>query len=49
MNNLDQTPLLEGARLIETKAEPVAGRRLNAFSITIAIARNTSSQTAGKK
>lgn len=49
MNNLDQTPLLEGARLIETKAETVAGRRLNAFSITIGIARNTSGQTAGKK
>jgi type IV pilus assembly protein PilN len=41
MNNLDESPLLEGSALIETKAEPVGGRRLNAFSITTRITRQT--------
>ena len=42
MNNLDATELLENARLIETKAETVGGRRVNAFIIEIQIARKTS-------
>jgi len=46
MNNLDESPLLERSTLIETKAETVANRRLNAFSITTAITRQT---TAGVK
>lgn len=41
MNNLEATALLENPRLIETKAETVAGRRVNAFSIEIQIARQT--------
>ena len=41
MNNLDDSPLLERSSLIETKAEVVAGRRLNAFSITTMITRQT--------
>ena len=46
MNNLDESPLLERSTLIETKAETVANRRLNAFSITTVITRQT---TAGVK
>ncbi len=42
MNNLEATALLENPRLIETKAETVGGRRVNAFSIEIQIARQTS-------
>lgn len=49
MNNLDESPLMEGARLIETKAETVAGRRLNAFSVETMISRQTASQPTGKK
>jgi len=41
MNNLDSAPLLQASTLVETKAETVGGRRLNAFSITTAIARQT--------
>ena len=41
MNNLDESPLLERSTLIETKAEVVANRRLNAFSITTMITRQT--------
>lgn len=41
MNNLEATALLENPRLIETKAETVGGRRVNAFSIEIQIARQT--------
>jgi len=41
MNNLDESPLLEHSTLIETKAEVVANRRLNAFSITTMITRQT--------
>ena len=41
MNNLDESPLLERSTLVETKAEAVAGRRLNAFSITTMITRQT--------
>jgi type IV pilus assembly protein PilN len=41
MNNLDESPLLEGSTLIETKAETVGNRRLNAFSITTMITRQT--------
>jgi len=48
MNNLDESPLLEKSTLVETKAETVANRPLNAFSITTTITRQ---QTAapGKK
>lgn len=41
MNNLDESPLLENSTLIETKAEMVANRRLNAFSITTQITRQS--------
>ena len=41
MNNLDESPLLENSTLIETKAEVVASRRLNAFSITTQITRQS--------
>jgi len=41
MNNLDESPLLERSTLVETKAEMVANRRLNAFSITTGLSRQT--------
>lgn len=47
MNNLDESPLLERSTLVETKAETVANRRLNAFSITTMITRQTAAP--GKK
>ncbi len=47
MNNLDESPLLEKSTLVETKAETVASRRLNAFSITTMITRQTAAP--GKK
>ncbi|MFZ3222103.1 MAG: PilN domain-containing protein [Rugosibacter sp.] len=39
MNNLDESPLLENSTLIETKAEVIANRRLNAFSVHTFITR----------
>jgi type IV pilus assembly protein PilN len=47
MNNLDESPLLERSTLVETKSETVANRRLNAFSITTMITRQTAAP--GKK
>jgi type IV pilus assembly protein PilN len=47
MNNLDESPLLERSTLVETKAEVVANRRLNAFNITTMITRQTAAP--GKK
>lgn len=47
MNNLDESPLLENSTLVETKSEVVGNRRLNAFSITTVITRQTSAP--GKK
>ena len=47
MNNLDESPLLESSALVETKSEVVGGRRVNAFSITTVITRQTSAP--GKK
>ncbi|MCX7149832.1 MAG: PilN domain-containing protein [Rhodocyclales bacterium] len=44
MNNLDESPLLENSTLVETKAEVVANRRLNAFSITTVITRQTKTE-----
>ena len=41
MNNLDESPLLENSRLIETKAETINNRRLNAFSLESSITRQT--------
>lgn len=41
MNNLDEAPLLENSTLIETKAETVGNRRLNSFSITTQITRQS--------
>lgn len=41
MNNLDESPILESSALIETKAAAVGNRRLNAFSITTTITRQT--------
>ena len=48
MNNLDESPLLENSTLVETKAEVVGNRRLNAFSITTVITRQTAA-APGKK
>lgn len=39
MNNLDESLLLENSTLIETKAEIVGNRRLNAFSVNTFITR----------
>jgi type IV pilus assembly protein PilN len=39
MNSLDESPLLENSTLIETKAEVIANRRLNAFSVHTFITR----------
>jgi type IV pilus assembly protein PilN len=47
MNNLDESPLLEKSTLVETKAEVIANRRLNAFSITTVITRQAAAP--GKK
>ncbi len=47
MNNLDASPLLENSTLVETRSEVVANRRLNAFSVTTVITRQTSAP--GKK
>jgi type IV pilus assembly protein PilN len=47
MNNLDESPLLERSTLVETKADVVGNRRLNAFSITTMISRQTAAP--GKK
>lgn len=41
MNNLDQSPLLESSTLVETRSEVINSRRLNAFSITTVISRQT--------
>ena len=51
MNNLNETALLENTRLLETKAETVANRRLNSFSVETYIARRTTAAPtkAGKK
>ncbi len=49
MNNLDESPLLEASTLIETRAETVGNRRLNAFSITTVITRQTTAAVQGKK
>jgi type IV pilus assembly protein PilN len=45
MNNLDESPLLENSTLIETKAEVVGNRRLNAFSISTFVTRQTTGDT----
>jgi type IV pilus assembly protein PilN len=47
MNNLDESPLLENSTLVETRSEVVNNRRLNAFSVTTVISRQTSA--SGKK
>ena len=47
MNNFNDSPLLQNSTLVETKAETVAGRRLNAFSVTVAITRQSTDE--GKK
>jgi type IV pilus assembly protein PilN len=49
MNSLDESPLMEGTRLIETKGESVGNKRLNAFSVETTIERKTANQPAGKK
>ena len=47
MNNFNDSPLLENSVLIETKAETIAGRRLNAFSVNVSITRQSTDD--GKK
>lgn len=49
MNNLDESPLLEGSQLIVTKSEVVSNRRLNAFSINTFISRQTTTEPAKKE
>jgi type IV pilus assembly protein PilN len=55
MNNLNETELLENTRLLETKAEAVANRRINSFSVETFITRHTATVpssapvAAGKK
>ena len=50
MNNFNDSPLLENSALIETKAETVSGRRLNAFSVSVSITRqSTDDAKKGKK
>ena len=50
MNNFNDSPLLQNSTLIETKAETVANRRLNAFSVSVSITRQTSDDAKkGKK
>ena len=50
MNNFNDSPLLENSVLIETKAETVASRRLNAFSVSVSITRqSTDDAKKGKK
>jgi type IV pilus assembly protein PilN len=46
MNNLDESPLLENSTLIETKADIVGNRRLNAFSINTYVTRQVTENTA---
>lgn len=46
MNNLDDSPLLENSTLIETKAEVINNKRLNGFSITTFITRQTTDANA---
>lgn len=41
MNNFNDSPLLENSVLIETKGEVVGNRRLNAFSVSVSITRQT--------
>ncbi len=48
MNNLDESPLLENSTLIETKAEIVGSRRLNAFSVNTFITRQLTDETLPK-
>ena len=50
MNNFNDSPLLENSVLIETKAETVASRRLNAFSVSVSITRqSTDDAKKGKR
>lgn len=49
MNNFDESPLLENSTLIETRAEVVNNRRLNAFSINTFITRQTTDDRGGTK
>lgn len=49
MNNLDDSPLLENSTLIETKSEVINNRRLNGFSITTSITRQTTDASAASK
>ena len=48
MNNLDESPLLENSTLIETKAEIVGSRRLNAFSVNTFITRQLTDVESSK-
>ncbi len=48
MNNLDESPLLENSTLIETKAEVVGNRRLNAFSVNTFITRQLTDVESAK-
>lgn len=49
MNNLDESSLLENSTLIETKAEVVGNRRLNAFSVNTFITRQLTDVESSKR
>ena len=50
MNNFNDSPILQDSKLIETKAEIVTNRRLNAFIVSASITRQTTdADKKGKK
>lgn len=52
MNNLDDSPLLERSELVETKAEVIATKRFNSFSVNTFVTRQTTDadkKAQGKK
>lgn len=48
MRNLDESPLLEKPQLIEIKSATVGRRRLNDFSLSVSITRQTADSTTKK-
>lgn len=48
MDNMNASPLLQNSRLIESRTEVVAGRRLNAFSMETDIVKQTTAEDEAK-
>ncbi len=48
MDNMNASPLLENSRLIESRTEVVAGKRLNAFSMETDIVKQTTAEDETK-